>query len=164
MRNVFFSFYYANDIFRANVVRNSWVGKGGPEPAGFRDRSMWESARTRDKARLESMIDGALRGTSVTAVLIGAETASRFWVKHEIIASWEHGKGLLGVRIHGIRDKRTKMRSRRGPSPFKDLWVVDADGYDVELEDIVPTYDWVRDDGYANFADWVEEAAFDAGR
>lgn len=27
-----------------------------------------------------------------------------------------------------------------------------------------PTYDWVNDDGYNNFGDWVEKAAKKAGR
>jgi hypothetical protein len=35
------------------------------------------------------LIDNALKGTSVTAVLIGAQTASRRWVKYEIDKSVE---------------------------------------------------------------------------
>lgn len=56
MRNVFFSFHYANDVFRANVVRNAWIGAGGQEPAGYRDRSMWEAARTTNDRKLAGMI------------------------------------------------------------------------------------------------------------
>src|SRR4051812_29913572 len=106
MRNVFFSFHYDNDIFRANVVRKAWVGAGGPEPAGYRDWSMWEEARTRNDQRLAGMIADALHGSSVTAVLIGEETAERDWVVHEIGASWERGNGILGIYIHQIADMR----------------------------------------------------------
>lgn len=164
MRKVFFSFHYKNDIFRANVVRNSWVRAGSPTAAGFEDRSMWEDAHTRNDRRLSRMIADALHGTSVTVVLIGEETCDRFWVEHEILRSFELRKGLLGVRIHGIRDLRTGRTSRKGPNPFEGLVGTDADGYEVALSDHVAVRDWVRDDGYANFSDWVEQAAQDAGR
>lgn len=164
MRHVFFSFHYQNDIFRANVVRNAWVGWGGEEPAGYRDRSMWESARTRNDRRLEGLIAAALRGTSVTVVLIGEETADRYWVQHEIVESFELGKGLLGVRIHNIRDMRTGRGSLPGPDPFEGIVVEDDEGDEFDLSELVNVYDWVDDDGYNNFADWVEDAARDAGR
>lgn len=164
MRNVFFSFHYKKDIFRANVVRNAWVGAGGPEPAGYRDWSMWEDARTRNDRRLAGMIANALHGSSVTAVLIGEETAERDWVLHEIEESWEGGKGLLGIFIHQVRDMRTRRGSRKGRNPFEGLYLDDSDGYEVHLADVIETYDWQDDDGFHNFADWVEEAARDAGR
>ena len=164
MRKVFFSFHYQNDIFRANVVRKSGVPAGSSWAAGFEDRSMWEEARTRNDRRLARMIADALHGTSVTVVLIGEETADRYWVGYEIVKSWELGKGILGIRIHGIRDMRTGRMSRAGPSPFDGLWVTDEDGTEVELSRHVRVYDWVGDCGRQNFADWVEQAAADAGR
>ena len=39
-RRVFFSFHYERDIWRANVVRNSWLTKDR-EAAGFFDASLW---------------------------------------------------------------------------------------------------------------------------
>lgn len=164
MRHVFFSFHYKRDIFRANVVRNSWVAKGGEYAAEYRDFSMWESARTRDDDRLASMIKRALHGTSVTVVLIGAETASRYWVQHEIQESWVRGNGLLGVYIHGIADMRDGRRTRRGTNPFAGVRVRDELGRPHDLGRLVPTYDWRHDDGSHYFAEWVEAAAQDAGR
>lgn len=164
MRHVFFSFHYQLDIFRANVVRNAWVSKGGSQPAGYKDRSMWESAQTRNDRRLARMIDAALHGTSVTVVLIGAETASRPWVDHEIIESWNRGNGLLGVYIHNIRDMRDQSTSWPGENPFQGIEVEDDDGEVVDLAELITLYDWVLDDGYSNFADWVEQAAQEAGR
>src|SRR4051812_10242134 len=121
MRHVFFSFHYRQDIFRANVVRNAWVGKGGAHAAGYRDLSMWEEARTRNDRRLAGMIRDALHGTSVTAVLIGSQTASRYWVQHEIIESWNRGNGLVGVHIHGIADARDGSEARKGANPFRGI-------------------------------------------
>lgn len=164
MRNVFFSFHYQNDIFRANVVRNAWIGAGGPEPAGYRDWSMWESARTRNDRRLAGMIADAMHGSSVAAVLIGEETAERDWILHEIEASWHLGKGLLGIYIHQVRDMRTGRGSPPGRNPFEGVYMEDAGGDEVHLAEVVDIYDWKDDDGFYNFGDWVEQAAQDAGR
>jgi hypothetical protein len=49
-------------------------------------------------------------------------------------------------------------------SPFDRVVEVDDDGATTELSDLVQTYDWVQDDGYRNFGDWVEEAAAVRGR
>ncbi len=164
MRHVYFSFHFRNDIFRANVVRNTWVGKGGSQAAGYKDLSMWESARTRDDRRLTGMIRDALRGTSVTVVLIGTDTADRYWVRHAILESWVKGNGLLGIHIHDIADMRTGNTARKGANPFRGIRVEDEDGRNVDLHDEIEIYDWWRDDGNHNFADWIERAARQAGR
>lgn len=41
---------------------------------------------------------------------------------------------------------------------------VDANGNDIYFWNRYPTYDWVNDNGYKYFGDWVEKAAKDAGR
>jgi hypothetical protein len=104
VRRVFFSFHYKRDIWRANVVRNSWVTQD-KESTGFWDASLWEEAKKKGNEAIKRMIDKGLEGTSVTVVLIGAETSDRDWVKYEIKKSHERGNGLLGVYIHNIKDK-----------------------------------------------------------
>ena len=47
-RRVFFSFHYERDIWRVNVVRNSWLTKGR-EAAGFWDASLWEEAKKKGR-------------------------------------------------------------------------------------------------------------------
>ena len=93
-------------------------------------------------------IDSQLQGTSVTVVLIGAETSSRPWVQYEIKKSIELGKGLLGVRIHAIKhwDGSTGWAGAN-PLPYE---------YAV--------YDWYGNNGYVNLATWIEQAALAAGR
>lgn len=161
-RRVFFSFHYERDIWRANVVRNSWVTQDDREAAGFWDASLWEEAKKRGDDAIKRMIDKALEGTSVTAVLIGAETAGREWVKYEIKKSHENGNGLLGVYIHNIKDQ-DENTDTKGSNPF-DNFYIEENGKRTYLSAIYPTYDWVNDDGYENFGDWVEEAAKKANR
>jgi len=146
-RRVFFSFHYERDIWRANVVRNSWVTQDR-EAAGFFDASLWEEAKKKGDAAIRRMIDDGLVGTSVTAVLIGAQTSERTYVKYEIDKSIERGSGLFGVRIHKIEDKDGHTDSW-GSSPLPN-------GY--------PVYDWKDDNGYLYFGSWVEAAAKAAGK
>lgn len=146
-RRVFFSFHYERDIWRANVVRNSWVTKDR-ESAGFFDASLWEEAKKEGDAEIKKIIDTALKNTTVTAVLIGKETSSRTYVKYEIEKSIERGNGILGVRIEKIKNEAGDTDDP-GPNPLSSEYKL---------------YLWNKDDGYNNFADWVEGAAKDAGK
>lgn len=109
-RRVFFSFHYQRDLWRVNIVRNSAVVEG-VAAAGFSDASLWEEAKRKGDAAIKRLIDNGLSGTSVTAVLIGAETANRDYVTYEIQQSIARGNGLLGVRINGLKDQSGKIDS-----------------------------------------------------
>jgi Thoeris protein ThsB, TIR-like domain len=147
-RRVFFSFHYERDISRANIVRNSWVTKADRDAAGFFDAGLWEEAKKKGDAAIRAMIDNALKNTSVTAVLIGRDTADRNYVKYEIDQSIARGNGVLGVYIHKIRNLAGETdETAKNPLPSK---------YSVHA--------WNRDKGYANFGTWVEDAAKAAGR
>lgn len=145
-RRVFFSFHYERDVWRAGQVRNSWVTKPDREAAGFWDAASWEEVKKKGEDAIKRWIRDQLSGTSVTVVLIGAETAGRKYVQYEIEQSWERGNGLIGIYIHKMKDKNGN-RDTAGSSPFA--------GYTG-----IKTYDWVDDDGYENLGDWVE-AAYD---
>lgn len=137
----FFSFHYERDVQRASVVRNSSKLESSITPEWI-EASIWESAKTSGDAAVRKLIDDALLGTSVTAVLIGSQTASRRWVKYEIDKSIERGNGLLGINIHNIKDFA-------GNTDYKGTNPLPA-GY--------PTYDWVNNDGYNNLGTWVDDA------
>ncbi len=147
-RRVFFSFHYERDVWRASIVRKAWVTKPDRESAGYFDASLWEEAKRKGDAAIRALIDGALQNTSVTAVLIGAETATRTYVQYEIRRSIDRGNGLLGIRINGLGDSSGRS-DVTGSNPLPS-------GY--------PVYDWLKDDGYANLGSWVEAAARKAGR
>jgi len=139
-RKVFFSFHYERDIWRTNVVRNSGIVEG-TAAAGFHDASLWEEAKKKGDAEVKKLIDKGLIGTSVTVVLIGAETSSRKFVDYEIEQSIARGNGLLGIYISGIKDKDSKTDVQG--AALARLTKAGA-----------PSYYWDR----SKFGDWVEEA------
>lgn len=160
-RRAFFSFHYQDDIWRAGQIRNSWVTQDR-EMAGFWDAADWENVKRGGDEAIRRWIENQLSGTSVTVVLIGSQTAERRYVRYEIKRSHERGNGLLGVCIHKLKDWNGQT-SAAGTNPFEQFYIED-DGVRTSLSEMYPLYDWVSDDGYGNFAGWVERAARDAGR
>ena len=140
-RRTFFSFHYEKDVWRASVVRNSDVTKSDVD-AEWIDASLWEEAKEKGDDAIKRLIDDALEGTSVTAVLIGSETSSRAWVQYEIDQSIGRGNGLLGIYIHNIADKDGNTATK-GSNPLPSEY---------------STYDWVNDNGYENLGAWVDDA------
>lgn len=120
-RRTFFSFHYKPDVFRANVVKNSWLLKANRDAAGFFDSSAFETAQRTNPDALKRFLDNQLSGSSVTCVLSGAETAHRRWVRYELVRSFCEGKGLLCVRIHTIADAKTQQATVEGPNPLDHL-------------------------------------------
>ena len=161
-RRVFFSFYYERDIWRASQVRNSWVTKPDREAAGFWDAASWEEVKQKGDVVIKKWIDDQLTGTAVTVVLIGAETSSRDYVKYELEQSWKKGNGILGIYIHQMKDKDGKTDTK-GDNSFGPIFTNPDDNKKYFFERF-STYDWVDDDGYNNFGDWVKKAPKDAGR
>lgn len=139
----FFSFHYERDVQRASVVRKSSMTKSAIDPEWI-EAGIWEEAKTKGDAAIKKLIAEALIGTSVTAVLIGAQTSNRRWVQEEIEQSEKRGNGLFGIFIHNIKnfDQQTDYKGTN-PLPWK-----------------YATYDWVYDDGYNNLGKWVD-AAYD---
>lgn len=152
-RRIFFSFHYERDAWRAGQVRNSNV-VSAEDRNGFIDSAEWESIKKKGDAAVQNWIEEQLKNTSVTVVLIGAETASREWVQHEIVTSWNRGNGLVGVRIHNIKDHNQKI-DLAGRNPFEDLKLPDG----TVLSSVCKTYDWLTDDGRTNLGKWADEAA-----
>jgi hypothetical protein len=113
-RRVFFSFDH-RDLWRANVVRNSMF-VDAVMPTGFHDAAAWEEAGQKGEDQLSNLIELALDGTSVTVVLIGAQTANRRYVTYEIERSVARGNALLGIRIEKIKDFHAVVESP-GPIP-----------------------------------------------
>ncbi|HEU4683777.1 MAG TPA: TIR domain-containing protein [Nitrospira sp.] len=158
-RRVFFSFHYDRDIRRVVQIRKSWVVRANGEAQPFCDSAEWEAIK---RTGIEKWIEEQLAGTSVTVVLIGAETYYREWVLHEIKRSYELKKGILGVYIHNVKDPQTGT-DVQGKNPL-DYWTIKRNDRSVPFSQIYKTYDWVKDDGYNNFANWVDDAASAVGR
>lgn len=144
-RKVFFSFEYS-DVTRAMVVRNSAITKD-EEARGFIDKAEFEKIEKQGKQAIKNWIDAQLSGTTVTVILVGANTCSSEWVQYEIDESIKRGNGLLGINISGIKNLLGFTTTCCGKIPA---------GY--------PFYAWVKDVGYNNLGTWVEAAAKAAGK
>lgn len=158
-RNVFYSFHYAVDAWRVSQIRN--IGALHDNPA-IRDND-WEAVTRGGDPAIENWIDGQLIGTTCTVVLIGAYTANRKWINYEIKKSWERGNGVLGVYIHGLKN-RSAMQATRGDNPFDYMSFTNQVGQPA-LSTIARVYDPPYSDStivYRHIANnleaWVEEA------
>ena len=162
MRFVFFSFHYERDVWRANVVRNSWVTKGKSvdrNADGFIDAVSFEAVKKRGDKAVEDWIDSELKGTSVTVVLIGKETSERKFVKYEIEKSIERGNGLIGIRINQIENQNGETDAF-GNNPFREFnELLEKKNYVTPI-----IYLWYVDNGYLNINDWIEKAARERGK
>lgn len=160
-RHSFFSFHHKRDIWRSGQVRNSWVTQDRVD-AGFWDAAEWEKVKRKDTESIHKWIDEQMKGTSVTVVLIGAETSTREHVGYEIQQSHKLKKGMLGIYIHNVKDENGKTDTK-GANPFGN-WQVETDGKKVLFSALYPTYDWTADDGRTNMGSWIETAAKKAGK
>lgn len=148
VRHVFFSFKYKYDVSRAMVVRDSWVTQSR-EAAGFVDAADFEKIKQKGEAAVKRWIDGQLKGTSVTVVLVGQDTCDSKYVKYEIEKSIEIGNGLLGIDISKIKDLDGKTSNCCGRLPSDNRYKF---------------YQWKNNDGHKNMGDWIEAAAKAVGR
>lgn len=161
-RRTFFSFHYERDAWRSGQVRNCWLLKPDRESAGFWDAAAWEEVKKKGDAAIHKWIDAQLNGTSVSVVLIGAETAQRPYVGYEIQQSHKRSNGMLGIYIHNVKDSQGKT-DVMGGNPFAN-WSIQRNGQKVLLSSLYPTYDWVTNNGRENIGSWIEAAAKKAGR
>lgn len=129
-RRTFFSFHCQADVIRAWVVRNSWVTKitqGEREDAGFFDSSVFEAAQCASDDALKRFLREGLKNTTVTCVLVGAETTLRRWVRYEIFRSFMRGNGLFAVHVHTIAGFN-KLPAAKGSNSFDNVaFTVDGD-------------------------------------
>lgn len=151
-RKVFFSFHFKRDAWRAGQVRNSDM-LADEDEYGVIDAAAWEKIEKEGDDAIKRWINDQIKYTSVTVVLIGAETAERDWIDFEIRRSLERGNALMGVRIHQCKDQ-TGNTDTAGPNPLDQILLADG----KPLSSIFRTYDWVDDNGRENLGHWVEDA------
>lgn len=156
-RSCFYSFHYKPDCWRAATVRN--IGSiEGNKPATDND---WESVARAGDTAIRNWIANQMAGRSCTVVLIGNNTANRKWINHEIVQSWDKGMGVVGIRIHGLKNSNGEI-SKMGDNPFD---FIGLGGTTKKLSSIVKCYnpaggnsaeryDWIR----THLANAVEEA------
>ncbi len=132
-RQVFYSFHYKPDCWRAAQVRNIGVIEGNkPAP----DNEWEEITRAGDDA-IKKWIKDQMKYRSCTVVLVGQNTANRKWINYEIIESWNAGMGIVGICIHGLKNQ-DRYISKKGENPF-DYITFSNSG--KKLSEVVKCYD-----------------------
>ena len=154
-RQVFYSFHYKPDNWRAAQIRNLGLVQGNRTVSD----NEWETVARGGDAAIQKWIDGQMHRKSCAIILIGSGTAGRKWIRYEIEKAWSDGKGLLGIYIHNLEDV-TGNQSRKGRDPLYSLYpngrrlsnIVKS--YDPPYKQSTRVYAHIQD----NIADWIEEA------
>ena len=97
-RQVFFSFEFNKDAWRASQVRN--MGKVD-DSSTFSDND-WEEVKEKTDAKIKEWIDNQMNKRSCLVVLVGKTTSGRKWIDYEIKKAYELQKGIVGIYVHGL--------------------------------------------------------------
>ena len=159
-RRVFFSFHYDHDVWRTQQVRNAGALEGNTPVTA----NTWEQVKLGGDRAIRTWIDDQLSTRSCLVVLVGTYTPGRKWVNYEIDRAWGLGKGVVGVRIHQLKD-RDGLQSSPGSNPFISHSVRGPDGYIYNMSSVVKDYTVESSDSQTvynsivyNLESWVEEA------
>ena len=147
-RRAFYSFHYKPDNWRASTVRNIGTIEGN-KPATDND---WESITSGGDDAIRRWIADQLNGRSCTVVLVGTNTANRKWINYEIVKSWNDGMGVVGIRIHGLKDSDGNT-SAMGNNPFD---YITHGGSNKVLSTIVKCYNPGGSNSQERYA-WIKE-------
>ena len=156
-RQVFYGFHYKPDNWRAAQVRNIGAVEGN-QAASDND---WETIKNGGEIAIKRWINDQMKYRSCTIVLVGADTADRKWINYEIIKAWDEDKGVVGIYIHGLKNKEGRI-AQKGKNPFdyigygntgKKLSAI-VSCYDPQGIDSKGKYDWIS----RHLSNAVEEA------
>lgn len=155
-RQVFFSFEYNKDVWRASQVRN--MGKVS-EDSTFSDND-WEEVKEKTEEKIKEWINDQMEMRSCIVVLIGESTATRKWIKYEIEKAYEMNKGIVGIYIHKLKDNNQKQ-SDKGLNPFDSIKANNGKKLSEYINCFDSSYNSsqnVYDDIYNNIEELIEEA------
>ena len=82
----------------------------------------WEEVKSKTDAKIKEWIDSQMAKRSCLVVLIGATTSGRKWIEYEIQKAYELGKGIVGIYIHGLKD-RNGNQTTKGSNPFYQFYI-----------------------------------------
>ena len=170
-RQVFFSFRYMYDAWRAGQVRN--MGRVSDDST-FSDND-WEEVKEKSDSSIKSWIDDQMAKRSCIVLLIGEHTQGRKWINYEIEKAWERGKGIVGIYIHGLKDA-LGQQANKGKNPLADFCIdkrlnyivknaKPADEHEINLSKVCKVHDtpYLTSTNIYNYIDehiteWIEEA------
>lgn len=156
-RQVFYSFHYKPDCWRASTIRSIGAIEGN-KPAPDND---WETIASTGDEAIKKWISDQMKYRSCTVVLVGNKTADRKWINHEIVKSWNNKMGVVGIYIHGIKNSQGYI-AEKGNNPFDYISYGDSGKklsaivkcYNPAGDNSKERYDWIS----RNISNAVEEA------
>ena len=156
-RQVFFSFEYNKDFWRASQIRN--MGKVD-NSSTFSDND-WEEVKEKTDSKIKEWINTQLAKRSCLVVLVGETTSGRKWINYEIQKAYELNKGIVGIYIHGLEDRDGKQTSK-GNNPFYHIYIGKnkerlskyVDCYDPPYKTSKYVYGYIKD----NIEQYIEDA------
>lgn len=161
-RQVFFSFEYNKDNWRAGQVRNMGKVDGS---STFNDND-WEEVKSKSDAKIKEWIDSQMAKRSCLVVLIGATTSGRKWINYEIEKAYELNKGIVGIYIHGLKDSNGDQTTK-GSNPFYQFYIGEESkrlsNYVTCFESTYKSSSYVYDDIKENIEQLIEDAISAAG-
>jgi hypothetical protein len=152
-KKCFLSFHYKDDSWRVSQVKKI----GAIEEQPLLDSNDWESIKKKGDAAIEKWIADNMAGKKCLVVLVGAKTAGRRWVKHEIKKAWKDGLGILAIHIHNLKNA-DEEQSDKGSNPFTGLTVdgeaVTGKVYDPPYKISTNVYNHIKE----NITTWIDDA------
>ncbi len=156
-RQVFFSFEYDKDAWRASQVRN--MGKVDSSST-FSDND-WEEVKEKSDTKIKEWIDSQMAKRSCLVVLIGATTCGRKWIDYEIEKAYELNKGIVGIYIHKLKDSDGNQTTK-GSNPFYHIYIGEnrerLSKYVTCFDSSYQSSQYVYDDIKENIEQLIEDA------
>lgn len=154
---VFYSFHYDRDAWRVQQIINMGVVEGQP----LLNAQKWEEVYRQGETAIKNWIANQMKYKTTVVVLVGAETATRPWVRYEIGYAWDNYKPLVGIHINGLADSNGRP-DRRGENPFEKVTLTDggtvADHVPPLITPAGGTTQEVHASIRANLTTWVNSA------
>lgn len=160
-RQVFFSFHYKKDAWRASQIKNMGI----VDNSSTWSANDWEEVRYKSDSKIKEWIDDQMAMRSCIVVLIGKDTSTRKWIKYEIEKAYELNKGIVGVYIHNLKDE-DENQTIKGANPFYNIYNKDGHRLSNYVECYNPphsTSKYVYDDIKENLPDYIERAISNKG-
>ncbi|MDL1976365.1 MAG: TIR domain-containing protein [Deltaproteobacteria bacterium] len=148
VRQVFYSFHYKPDVMRVSQIRQIGALEGN-KPATDND---WETVTGGGDPAIKKWIANQMKGRSCTLVLVGQNTANRKWINHEIVESWDAGMGVVGIRIHGLKNTDGYI-AKMGNNPFDYITIGDSE---KKLSTVVKCYNPAGTNSKERYA-WISK-------
>lgn len=156
-RQVFFSFEYNKDAWRASQVKEM----GKVDGSSTFSSNGWEEVKEKSDTKIKEWIDSQMAKRTCLVVLIGATTSGRKWINYEIEKAYELNKGIVGIYIHKLKDSQGNQTSK-GSNPFYNILIGKnkerLSKYVTCFESSYSTSTYVYDDIKNNIEQLIEDA------